>query len=64
MQCLRFQPPSPWTGCVQTLYPAGSCDCCIGQVGNKIEGTHWPWYVQGATPVRPAWGWGVGEGSG
>lgn len=64
IRCLQSQPPPLTTGCDQTQYPAGSCDFCIGQVGSKIEGAHWLWYVQGAAPVRPVLGVGSGGGEG
>lgn len=47
----------------QSLYPAGSYDCCIWQVGTEIEGAHSSRGVEGhpSLPGPFLWGWGVGE---
>lgn len=64
MQAASFNQsrPPPGTGCAQTLYPAGSYDCCIWQVGTRMECSHWLNDLQGGTPSLP--GLGVGSGGG
>lgn len=66
MQCPRSEPPPPLPERAaprpQTLHPAGSCDCCIRQVGTRSEGAHWLFHLQGPPPSLP--GLRVGSGGG